>query len=133
MAGVERMDLEDEAPDRRPIAFGVALGIDLLAILGLFALVFVWPIVILALMPYVGGRVAGRFVDRRTAIRIGALAGAIMVTVLVAILFSLLAEFPQDLKPFEPVGLSMVVLAYFLGSAFGALGGRHGGLVEGSD
>lgn len=124
--GAEEGQLGAVGVDRPLLALGVALGIDLVTIPLVFVLLVVWPIVILAIVPYVGGRIGGRFTSRRNATRFGALAGAIMVTVLVAILFSVLAQLPgENFDPLEPVGLSIVVAGYAVALVFGAIGGRH--------
>jgi len=58
MAGVQRIRLPE--PESRPyLAFGAALGIEMLLLLFLFVPI-VWPIVVLAIGPFAGGRIGGR-------------------------------------------------------------------------
>lgn len=108
-----------------------ALGIALLVDLALLPLVFVlfvyWPIYYLTIVPYIGGRLGGRFVDKRLAMRIGVAAAITGVTVLMVVFLSFLSLIPGDnLDLTEPIGLSLIIVSYLLAILFGALGGRHG-------
>ena len=111
-------------------ALGVALMVNLLCLpLSLF-LFLVWPVVILAIVPYAGGALGGRYVDRRTGMFMGALAAAIMTTVLVLIFIYILIIFPgEGFNIWETTGLSIVASAYVVATLFGALGGRHGSIA----
>ena len=115
-------------------ALGVALLVDLACVPFMFVLLIAWPFVLLTVVPYVGGRLAGRYVGRTTAVRVGVVGALAMMTLMVAILFSLLAQFPGDqFDPLEPIGLSIVAIGYLVSSLFGAIGGRHGVAIrEGS-
>jgi len=108
-------------------ALAVATAVDLVLLPPIFVLWVFWPVYYLAFVPYVGGRLGGRYVDRGTAVRVGVVAALIGVTVLVAIFLSFLALIPGDaFDPFEPIGLSIVVGSYLVSILFGAIGGRHG-------
>lgn len=121
---MERVQLSVASPLK---AFGVALAVDLLALPVALVLVYFWPLFILALVPYLAGRLGARYAPGRQAVQAGALAGAVMVTVLVAVFLSLLASLqPHRFELLEPVGLSLVAAGYLLAMVFGALGGRHG-------
>ncbi len=111
-------------------AFGVALLVDILCLPLSLILFLVWPVVILAIVPYAGGALGGRYVDRRTGMLMGALAAAIMTTVLVTIFLYILIIFPGEGFDFwETTGLSIVAGAYVVAALFGALGGRHGSIA----
>jgi hypothetical protein len=108
-------------------ALAVATAVDLVLIPPIFVLWVYWPIYYFAIVPYVGGRLGGRFVDRGKAVRVGVLAAVIGVTVLVAVFLSFLGLIPGDtFDPLEPIGLSIVVASYLVAILFGAIGGRHG-------
>lgn len=129
---VEDEDGEDKGGRISPRgkAFGVALLVDLLCLPLSLILLFVWPVVILAIVPYVGGALGGRYVDRRTGMLMGALAAAIMTTVLVTIFLYILIIFPGESFDFwETTGLSIVAAAFAVAVLFGALGGRHGSIA----
>ena len=107
-------------------ALGVAILVDLALLPLIFLLWFFWPVYYLAIVPYIGGRLGGRYVDRATAVRVGVVAALIGVTVLVIIFLSILGMMPGDtFNPFETIGLSIVVVAYLVAMLFGAIGGRH--------
>ena len=133
MAGVVKV--KAPAPESRPVlALAIAIGIDLL----LLPIVFIIPpygvIVVLTIVPYVGGRIGGRRAFRRAAVRVCAAAAAVEVTVLATVLLNMLGKLPgADLDLLEPIGLTFLVSAYLLGSVFGALGGAHGARPEGKD
>ena len=125
MAGVQRSKLP--APESRPyLAFGAATGIDMLLLLFLFVPP-VWPIIVLAIGPYVGGRLGGRYASKREATYAGALAAMLMVTVLAVVFLFALGQLPgEDINLLEPIGLSILIAGYLVATLFGALGGRHG-------
>jgi len=129
MADDEEGEDEGGRISPRGKALGVALLVDLLCLpLSLF-LFLVWPVVILAIVPYVGGALGGRYVDRRTGMYMGALAAAIMTTVLVVVFLYILIIFPGESFNFwDTLGLSIVAGAYVIAVIFGALGGRHGSI-----
>ena len=111
-------------------AFGVALLVDLLCLPLSLILFLVWPVVILAIVPYAGGALGGRYVGRRTGMLMGALAAAIMTTVLVTIFLLILMRLPGESFDFwETTGLSIMAAAYVVSVLFGALGGRHGSIA----
>ena len=111
-------------------AFGISLAVNLVCLPLVLVLTFVWPVVILAIVPYIAGALGGRHVDRRTGMLTGALAAGIMATVLVSILFYALSIMPgEGFDPLEPIGLSLVIAGYFTALLFGALGGRHGAIA----
>ena len=111
-------------------ALAIALLVDLLCIPLVFVLILVWPVVILAIVPYVGGALGGRYVDRSMGLKLGALAAAIMVSVIVASLMAVLSAAPvEGFDPLEATGLSIVAAAYVVAILFGALGGRHGAMA----
>jgi len=125
MAGVQRTRLP--APESRPyLAFGAALGLDMLLLLLLFVPLF-WPILVLAIGPYVGGRVGGRYAARREATYAGAIAAGVLATVLAVIVVYVLGQFPGGrFTLLEPIGLTLFVVGYLVAIPLGALGGRHG-------
>jgi hypothetical protein len=125
MVGVQRARLP--APESRPyLAFGAALGLDMLLLLSLFVPI-VWPIVVLAIGPYVGGRIGGRYAARREATYAGAVAAALTVTLLAVVFLYALGQFPGGkFTLLEPIGLTILVVGYLVAILFGALGGRHG-------
>ncbi len=133
MAGVEKV--RAPAPESRPaLALAIALAVDL----ALLPLVFVIPpygfLVVLTIVPYVGGRVGGKRAYRRGAIRAAAVAAVLEVTVLAAILLNILGKLPgANLDLMEPIGLGILVSGYLLAIAFGALGGAHGARPERKD
>jgi hypothetical protein len=111
-------------------ALGVAILVDLALLPPIFVLFVFWPIYYLALVPYIGGRLGGRYVDRAAAVRVGVVAAMTGVTVLVVLFLSLLGMMPSDtFNPFETIGLSIVAVAYLVAMLFGAIGGRHSGPV----
>jgi hypothetical protein len=113
-------------------ALAVALAIEVPCILLVFVIPVLWPIVILAIVPYLGGRMGGRYVPSRTATYIGIFAAIIMVTVMATLLLSILAGFPGErFDLFEPIGLSILVVGYLVAVLFGAIGGRHGASMAG--
>ncbi len=115
-------------------ALGVAILVDLALLPLSFVLLVFWPIYYLVLVPYIGGRLGGRYVDRATAVRVGVVAAMIGVTVLIVIFLSLLGMMPGDtFNPFETIGLSIVVVAYLVAMLFGAIGGRHSAPVLDDD
>ena len=111
-------------------ALGTALLVDLLCLPLILVLFYIWPVVILAIVPYVGGALGGRHVDRTTGLKMGALAALIMITVLVSILMTVLSRLPvEGFEPLESTGLAIVAAAYAVAALFGALGGRHGAIA----
>jgi hypothetical protein len=111
-------------------ALGVALLVNLVCLPLVLVLVYVWPLVILAIVPYIAGSLGGKYVDRRTGTFMGALAAGIMVTVLIILFIVVLIRiFGEDFTFWEPIGLSIVALAFLTAVIFGALGGRHGATV----
>lgn len=111
-------------------AFGIALLVDILCMPLAFVLIYVGPVVILAIVPYIGGALGGKRVDRRTGMLMGALAAAIMVTVLVSVVLIIFSQFPGvGFDPFELTGLAIVGACYLVAVLFGALGGRHGAMA----
>jgi len=126
MAGVVKV--KAPAPESRPVlALAIALGIDMLLLPVMFIIPPYGVVVVLTIVPYVGGRIGGRRAFRRPAVRASAAAAAIEVTVLATIMLSLLGKIPgADLELLEPIGLTLLASAYLLGIAFGALGGAHG-------
>jgi hypothetical protein len=126
MGLVARQRLEPSGPQPWK-ALAVALAIEVPCILLVFVLPVVWPIVILAIVPYLGGRMGGRYVPSRTASYIGVLSAIVMVTVMASLLLSILAGFPGErFDLFEPIGLSILAVGYLVAVVFGAIGGRHG-------
>jgi hypothetical protein len=124
--GVEVVRNEPDGSPRPMRALGVALLVDH-ALLPLVLLPPVWPVLIFTIVPYVGGRLGGRYVERREATRIGAVAALVMITVLATVLLSVLASVqPANFDLFEPIGLTILALGYLLAMLFGAIGGRHG-------
>ena len=125
MAGVQRTRLP--APESRPyLAFGAALGLDMLMLLFLF-IPPVGLLVVLTIGPYVGGRIGGRYAVRREAAYAGAVAAAVTITVLAVIILYALGQFPGGkFTLLEPIGLTLLVVIYLVAIPFGALGGRHG-------
>ncbi len=114
-------------------AFGVALGVDLLCLPLVLVMVFFWPVFILAIAPYIGGALGGRYTDRRNGLWMGGLAAVVMTTVLVIIFLRILTGIPglgEGFDPIEPIGLGLVTAGYFTAFLFGALGGRHGAISE---
>lgn len=110
-------------------ALGMALLVDLLCLPLVLVLFYIWPVVILAIVPYLGGALGGRYVDRTTGLKTGALAALIMISVLVAILMMVLSRLPvEGFDPLESTGLAIVASAYVVATLFGALGGRHGAM-----
>jgi hypothetical protein len=130
MAGVVKV--KAPAPESRPaLALAIALGIDMLLLPVMFIIPPYGVVVVLTIVPYVGGRIGGRRALRRPAVRASAVAAAIEVTVLATIMLSLLGKVPgADLELLEPIGLTLLVSAYLLGILFGALGGAHGARPE---
>ncbi len=113
-------------------AFAVSLGIDLLCLPLVLIMVFFWPVFILAIAPYIGGALGGRYTDRRTGLWTGGLAAVVMMTVLVTLFFIILSRLQglgEGFDPFEPIGLSIVAAGYLVSFMFGALGGRHGAIA----
>jgi hypothetical protein len=132
MAVEGALEQDGRAPGRWK-AFGVMLVINMLCLPLVFVLIFFWPIFILAIAPYIAGALGGRYTDRRTGFWMGGVAALVMVTVLVIILLSTLAGISglgEGFDLFEPIGLGIVVSAYFTAFIFGALGGRHGAIAE---
>jgi hypothetical protein len=134
------MDEDEEGEDDgglispRGKALGVALLVDLLCLPLSLIMFLVWPVVILAIVPYVGGALGGRYVDRRTGMLMGALAAAIMTTVLVSIFLYILIIFPgEGFNFWDSLGLSIVAGAYVIAMLFGAMGGRHGSMAAEKD
>jgi hypothetical protein len=124
--GVEVVKNEPDGSPRPLKALGVALLVDH-ALIVLVLLPPVWPLVLFTIVPYLGGRLGGRYVDKRTATRIGAVAALVMVTVLATVLLSVLASLqPANFDLFEPIGLSVLAAGYLVSMLFGAIGGRHG-------
>lgn len=125
MAGVQRTRLP--APESRPyLAFGAALGIDMLLLLFLLVPPFGF-LVVLTIGPYVGGRIGGRYAARREAAYAGAVAAAMMATVLAVIIIYAMNLFPGGrFDILEPIGFTLLVVGYLVAILFGALGGRHG-------
>jgi hypothetical protein len=112
-------------------AFLVALGIDLACIPLILVIIFFWPVFIMAIAPYIGGAIGGRYTDRRNGFWMGSMAGVVMMTVLVTFLLWTLAGLPglgEGFEFFEPIGLSIVFAGYFTAFVFGGLGGRHGAI-----
>lgn len=111
-------------------AFAIALLVDLVCLPLIFVLPYIWPVVVLAAVPYVGGSLAGRRLDRGTGLLVGALAAVVANTVLWAITLSILASLPfPNFDPLETIGLSLMAATYAVTALFGALGGRHGAIV----
>ena len=124
--GVEVVKNQPEGSPRPLRALGVAVLIDL-ALLPLVLVPPWWPMVLFTVVPYVGGRLGGRYVDRGVATRIGAVAAFVMVTVIATALLSVLASLqPANFDLFEPIGLSVLAAGYLVAMLFGAIGGRHG-------
>jgi hypothetical protein len=112
-------------------AFTVSLLVDLVFLPLVLVMLFFWPVFILAIAPYIGGALGGRYTDRRTGTWTGGLAAVLMVTVLVTVFFMIIsgiAGLGEGFDPFEPIGLSIVAAAYLVAFLFGALGGRHGAI-----
>jgi len=133
MAGVEKV--RAPAPESRPaLALAIAIGIDLLLLPVMFIIPPYGVVVVLTIVPYVGGRIGGRRAFRRAAVRASAAAAAFEVTILATIMLSLLGKIPgSNLELLEPIGLTLLASAYLLGVAFGALGGAHGAKPERKD
>ncbi len=131
MAGVEKV--RAPAPASRPVlALAIAVGIDLLLLPVMFIIPPYGVVVVLTIVPYTGGRIGGRRAFRRAAVRASAAAAAIEVTALATIMLCLLGKIPgADLDLLEPVGLTLLVSAFLIGTVFGALGGAHGARPEG--
>jgi hypothetical protein len=112
-------------------AFTASLLVDLVCLPLVLVMLFFWPVFILAIAPYIGGALGGRYTDRRTGLWAGGLAAVVMVTVLVTVFLMIISGIPglgEGFDPFEPVGLSIVAAAYLVSFMFGALGGRHGAI-----
>lgn len=112
-------------------AFGVSLGVDLLCLPLVLVIVFFWPVFILAIAPYIGGALGGRYTDRRNGLWMGGMAAVVMMTVLVIIFLWILTGIPglgEGFDPIEPIGLGLVAAGYFTAFLFGAMGGRHGAI-----
>jgi hypothetical protein len=131
---------EEEAGERtgrippRGKALGIALLVNVLCLPLAFVLLYVWPLVILAIVPYVGGALGGKRVDRRTGMYIGGLAAAVMVTMLVSVVLFVISRFPgEGFDPLETSGLLIVSSCYVVAILFGALGGRHGAMAMEED
>jgi len=113
-------------------AFIVSLTVDMLCLPLVLVIVVFWPVFILAIAPYIGGALGGKYTDRRNGFIMGGLAAAVMMTVLVLIFFVVISSIPglgEGFDPVEPIGLSIVVAGYFVAFLFGALGGRHGAIA----
>ena len=132
-AGGDTGDDEEEANgplSPRWKTLGIAFLVDLASIPLIFVLLYIWPIVVLAVIPYVGGSMGGRRVDRRTGLYVGAAAAVLANTVLWAIVFVILASLPfPNFDPFEIIGLSLMTATYAVTALFGAMGGRHGAIA----
>jgi hypothetical protein len=126
MAGVEKVRMP--VPESRPaVALGAAVGIDLL-LLVIILIPMAGILLLLTVVPYIGGRFGGRYAYRRMAIRTGALAGAAMMTVLSILVVWALGSLPgENLHLAEPIGLSLLAVGFVLTVLFGARGGSHGG------
>ncbi len=110
-------------------AFLVSTIVDIACLpLALVMLVF-WPVFIMAIAPYLGGYIGGRYTDPRNGFIMGGLAAVVMMTVLVAVFFVIISGIPglgEGFDPFEPIGLSLVAVGVVMAFIFGAMGGRHG-------
>lgn len=112
-------------------AFTVSLLVDLVCLPLVLVMLFFWPVFILAIAPYIGGALGGRYTDRRTGLWTGGVAAVVMTTVLVTVFLIIVSGIPglgEGFDPFEPIGLSIVAAAYLVSFMFGALGGRHGAI-----
>jgi hypothetical protein len=115
-------------------AFAISLGVDLVCLPLVMVILVYWPIVILAIVPYIGGALGGRYTDRRNGLLMGALAAIIMVTVLAILFLRILRNLPgEGFDFFEPIGLSILGASYLVAFIFGALGGRHGAISSEGD
>ena len=135
---VERVQVEGGRVPGRWKALLVSLLVDLVLMPLVLVMLYFWPVFILAIAPYIGGALGGRYTDRRNGLWTGGLAAAVMITVLVTILFAVISGVPglgEGFDPFEPIGLGLVVVSYLVAFIFGALGGRHGAVAaeEGED
>jgi hypothetical protein len=111
-------------------ALCIALLVDLVCLPLALILWYVWPVVILAIVPYFGGVMGGRRVDRRSGLLAGSLAAALMMTIVTAVALYVFSWFPgESFDPFEPTGLGIVAACYLVAVPFGALGGRHGSIA----
>ena len=111
-------------------AYLISLAVNLVCLPLVLVLVYVWPVVILAIVPYIAGALGGKHVDRRTGMLTGGLAAFTMVAVLVSILFIVISRvLGTQFDPFEPIGISLVLVTFFIATLFGALGGRHGAIA----
>ncbi len=129
--GAEAVDREGLLRPRWK-AFLVCLGVDLLLMPLTFVMFYFWPVFSLAITPYVGGALGGRYTDRRGGLFAGGLAAVVMISVLVIIFLRLLAGLQglgENFHLLEPIGLSIVAASLLVGFIFGALGGRHGAIA----
>jgi len=110
----------------------VSLVVDMVCLPLVLVMVFFWPVFILAIAPYIGGALGGRYTDRWNGFIMGGLAAVIMITVLVAIFFTILSSIAglgEGFDPTESIGVALVTAGYFIAFIFGALGGRHGAIA----
>lgn len=110
-------------------AFLVSTLVDIACLPLVFIMLVFWPIFIMAIAPYLGGYLGGRYTDQRNGFIMGGLAAVLMMTILVAIIFSIISGIPglgEGFDPFEPIGLSLVAVGVAMAFIFGAMGGRHG-------
>jgi hypothetical protein len=113
-------------------AFLVSLVVDMVCLPLVLVMLYFWPVFILAIAPYIGGALGGRYTDRHTGLRTGGLAAVVMITVLVSVFFVIISGIPglgEGFDPLEWMGLSFVAAGYVVAFIFGALGGRHGAIA----
>ncbi len=113
-------------------AFLVSLAFDLVMLPLILVMYYFWPVFIMAIVPYIGGAIGGRYTDQRTGFLTGGLAAVIMMTVLVVLFLWIVTGIPglgEGFDPIEPIGLSLVAAGYITAFIFGALGGRHGAMA----
>jgi len=113
-------------------AFLVSLAVDIICLPLILVMVVFWPVFILAIAPYIGGALGGRYTDRRNGFIMGGLAAVVMMTVLVVIFFIIISSLPglgEGFDPSETLGVTIVMAGYFVAFLFGALGGRHGAIA----
>lgn len=113
-------------------AFLASTVFDLIMLPLVLVMWYFWPVFIMAIAPYIGGAIGGRYTDRRTGFLTGSMAAVIMMTVLVVLFIYIISGIPglgEGFDLLEPIGLSIVGAGYLTAFLFGGLGGRHGAIA----